>query len=157
MIEWKRQLIDAVGTPRAAAIVLLGFSALLAATWKQLVQSLYISMSGREWLIKTSVFLALAFLTGIVPLVHWIAGSRVVMAALWTALPWIAALLVCFKITAAAWIAMRLRDNRLLSDRTLLIGAACWDVIVFALCGLLAWIVPTLLMPTYFLVLIAVL
>jgi hypothetical protein len=57
VIEWNRQLIEAVGTPRAAAIVLLGVSALLAATWKQLVQSLYISMSGREWIIKSSVFL----------------------------------------------------------------------------------------------------
>ena len=157
VIEWKRQLIEAVGTPRAVAVVLLGFAALLAATWKQLVQSLYISMSGREWIVKSSVFLALAFLTVIVPLAHWIVGSRVVMAALWTALPWMAALLVCFKISAAAWIAMRLRDNRLLSDRTLLIGAACWDVIVFALYGLLVWLVPTVLLPTYFLALLAVL
>ena len=157
VIDWKRQLIEAVRTPRAAAIVLLGVLALLAATWKQLVQGLYISMSGREWIVKSSVFLALAFLTGIVPLAHWIVGSRVVMAALWTALPWIAALLVCFKITAAAWIAMRLHDNRLLSDRTLLIGAACWDVIVFALYGVLVWLVPRVLLPAYFLALIAVL
>src|SRR5207244_12163804 len=85
VIEWNRQLIEAVGTPRAAAIVLLGFSALMAATWKQLVQSLYISMSGREWIVKASVFLALAFLTGIVPLAHWIVGNKVAMAALWTA------------------------------------------------------------------------
>jgi hypothetical protein len=157
VIEWKRQLIQAVGTPRAVVIVLLGFSALLAATWKQLIQSLYISMSGREWIIKSSVFLALAFLAVMVPLAHWIVGNRVVMAALWTVLPWIAAVLVCFKISAAAWIAMRLHDNRLLSDRTLLIGAACWDVIVFALYGLLVWLVPTLLVPTYLLALIAVL
>src|SRR5204863_8792854 len=127
VIDWKSQLIGAVGASRAAAIILLGILALLAATWKQLVQSLYISMSGREWIIKSGLFLALAFVTGIVPLAHWIVGNKVVMAALWTALPWIAALLVCFKISAAAWIAMRLRDARLLSDRTLLIGAACWD------------------------------
>jgi hypothetical protein len=155
--EWKRQLIQAVGAPRAAVIVLLGLLALLAATWKQLVQSLYISMSGRGWIIKSSVFLALSFLAVIVPLAHWIVGNRVVMAALWTALPWIAALLVCLKISAAAWIAMRLHDKRLLSDRALLIGAACWDGIVFALYGLLLWLVPTLLLPAYLLALIAVL
>src|SRR6185369_4397418 len=91
VIEWKRQLIEAVGTPRAVAMALLGFSALLAATWKQLVQSLYISTTGREWIIKSSVFLALAFLTFIVPLAHWIVGNRAVMAALWTALPLVAA------------------------------------------------------------------
>jgi len=157
VIEWKRQLIEAVGKPRAVAIVLLLFAALLAATWKQLVRSLYISMSGREWIIKSSALLALSILAVIVPLAHWIVGNRVVMAALWTALPWIAGLLVGFKTAAAAWIAMRLRDNRLLSDRTLLIGAACWNVIVLALYSLLVWIVPTLLLPAYLLALIAIL
>lgn len=157
VIEWKRQLIEAVGTPRAVAIVLLGLGALVAATWKQLVQSLYISMSGREWIIKSKALLALSLLAVIVPLAHSIAGNKVVMAALWTASPWIAALLVGFKTGAAAWIAMRLHDNRLLSDRTLLIGAACWNVIVLALYGLLVWIVPTLLLPAYLLALIAIL
>jgi hypothetical protein len=157
VIEWKRQLIEAVGTPRAVAILLLGVSALLAATWKQLVQSLYISMSGREWIIKSSVFLTLALLAVIVPLAHGIAGNKVVMAAMWTALPRVAALLVGFKMSAAAWIAMRLHGSRLLSDRALVLGAACWDVVVFALYGLLLWLVPTLLVPAYLLALLAVL
>ena len=52
---------------------------------------------------------------------------------------------------------MRLHDSRLLSDRTLLIGAACWDVAVFALYGLLVWLVPTLLFPRYLLVFLAIL
>ena len=87
VIEWTRHLIEVVGTPRAIAIVLLGFSALLASTWKQLVQSLYIGMSGREWVVKASVFVALSFLAIIVPLAHWVIGNRVVMAALWNAFP----------------------------------------------------------------------
>ncbi len=157
VIEWTRHLIEVVGTPRAIAIVLLGFTGLLASTWKQLVKSLYIGMSGREWVVKASVFVALSFLAIIVPLAHWVISNRVVMAALWNAIPWIAAVLVCFKISAAAWIAMRLHDSRLLSDRTLVIGAVCWDVIVFALYGLLAWIVPAMLIRSYFLALVAIL
>jgi hypothetical protein len=157
VIEWTRHLIEVVGTPRAVVIVLLGFTGLLASTWKQLVKSLYIGMSGREWVVKASVFVALSFLAIIVPLAHWVISNRVVMAALWNALPWIAAVLVCFKISAAAWIAMRLHDSRLLSDRTLVIGAACWDVIVLGLYGLLAWIVPALLIRSYLLALVAIL
>jgi hypothetical protein len=114
-------------------------------------------MSGRDWIVKASVFVALLFLSIIVPLAHWIIRSRVVMAALWNTFPWIAAVLVCFKLTAAFWIAMRLRDRRLLSDRTLIIAAVCWDVVVFALYGLLAWIFPALLFRGYFLALVAIL
>ena len=157
VIEWTRQLTDAVGTPRAIAIVLLGFSALMASTWKQLVQSLYIGLSGREWVVKTSVFLALSFLATIGPLALWIVRNRGVMAALWNAFPSILAVLVCVKLSAAAWIAIRLRDRRLLSDRTLVIGAACWDGIVFALYGLLAWILPALLIRRSLLALVAIL
>lgn len=157
VIEWTRHLVEAAGMPRAVAIVLLGFSALLLSTWKQLVQSLYIGLSGREWVVKASVFLALSFLAAIGPLALWIIRNRDVTAALWNAFPSILAVLVCVKLSAAAWIAIRLRDSRLLSDRTLVIGAACWDVIVFALYGLLAWILPALLIRRSLLVLVAIL
>ncbi len=49
------------------------------------------------------------------------------------------------RAVSAAWIALRLRDRRLASDRTLVLGALCWDVAVLALYGLLLWLLPTLL------------
>jgi hypothetical protein len=155
--EWTRHLIEAAGPPRAIAIVLLGLAGLLVSTWKQLVQGLYIGVSGREWAVKASVFLTLSFLAVVLPLGHWALRRRGVMAALWNALPWIAAVLVCVKISTAAWIAMRLQGSRLLRGRTLVLGAVCWDVAVFALYGLLMWIVPTLLVRPYFLALVAIL
>src|SRR5207245_6769329 len=96
---------------------------LLASTWKQLVQSLYIGMSGREWVVKASVFVALAFLAVVLPLAVWISRSRYAMAVLWNNFALIAAVLVCFKLSAAVWIAMRLHDKRLLTDRPVIIGA----------------------------------
>lgn len=157
VLDWAHQLLDAVGTPRTIVIVLLGFAALLASTWKQLVQSMYIGMSGREWIVKGSAFLALSILAIVVPVAQWIISSRVVMAVLWNTFPWILAVLVCLKISAAAWIAMRLHDSRLLSDRALVIGVVCWDVAVFALYGLLVWLLPALLFRGYFLALVAIL
>ena len=79
------------------------------------------------------------------------------MAALWNILPLILAVLACFKISAAAWIAMRLHSSRLLSDRALVAGAVCWDVLVFALYALLVWIFPALLVRHYVLALVAIL
>ncbi len=154
VIERASQGVKAVGTLRAIVIVLLGFSGLLASTWKQLVQNLYIGLSGREWVIKSSVFLALSFLAIIGPIAQWIVNNGGVQAALWDALPWIPAVLVCFKMSAAAWIAILLYRSRLLSDRTLVTGAACWLVAVLALYSLLAWLVST---PHYFLALVAIL
>ena len=157
VIERALQAIKVFGTPRAVAIVLLGFAALLAATWKQLVHGLYIGMSGRAWVVKTSVFVTLSLLAVIGPLGVWIHSNRYAMAALWNALPWIAVVLVCCKISAAAWVALRLHDTRLLSGRTLVIGAACWDLLVFALYGLLAWLLPAMIFRGYFLALVAIL
>ena len=157
VIERARQGIEFVGTVHAIAIVLLGFSWLFASTWRHLVQSLCIGLTGREWLIKASVLLALVFLVAIGPIIEWIITSQSARVALFDALPWIPVVLVCLKISAAAWIAIRLRDSRLLSDRTLVTGAACWLVAVLALYAVLAWFVSTPLVPRYLLGAVAIL
>ncbi|MDB6035877.1 MAG: hypothetical protein JWM16_6215, partial [Verrucomicrobiales bacterium] len=157
VMERAHRLVEVMGMPRAFAIVLLALAALFASTWKQLVQSLYIGMSGREWVVKGSVFVALTFLAVVLPLAVWMSGNRKALAVLFTNFALIAAVLVCFKLSAAVWIAVRLHDKRLVSGRTLVIGAVCWDVAVFALYGLLVWIVPLVLIANYVLALVAIL
>ena len=158
VIERARQVIEVVGTPRAIAIVLLGFSALLASTWKQLVQSLYIGLTGREWLIKASVLLALSFLVVVGPSRTWIVDEPGGAGRVVDALPWIPAVLVCLKMSAAAWIAMRLHDSRLLSDRTLrrrrgLLAVSPCSLSTACSCGSS----PRRFVPRYLLVLVAIL
>jgi hypothetical protein len=157
VIERASRGIEAVGTPRAIVIAILGFSGLLVSTWNQLVQSLYIGLTGREWLIKSSLFLTLSFLVVIGPLIEWIHDNRDVQAALWDAWPWIPFVLVGLKMSAAAWIATRLCRSRLLSDRALVTGAACWLVAVLALYGVLVWFASTPFIPRYLLASIAIL
>ena len=155
--DWLRELIKVVGVPRAIAIVMLGLALLFASTWKQLVQSLFIGMTGREWLIKTVAIGALTLLGVIVPVAHWALGQVVIKAKLWVALPWILWTLVVLKLVAAAWVAIRLHDCGLVSDRTLLAGAVCWDLVVFALYALLAWITPAVIFRRDMLALLAIL
>ena len=157
VIQRARSLSEAVGKPRVVVILLLVLSGLILSTWKQLVQSLYIGLSGREWLIRANAFLLLAFLVVIGPIADWIIENGDVQAALWDALPLILAILVGVKMSAASWIAIRLYRSRLLSDRTLVTGAACWLVIVLALYGVLVWLLSTPLFPRYVLALIAIL
>ena len=157
VVERARQGVDVVGTPRAIVIVLLVVAGLVASTWTQLVQSLYIGLTGREWAVKSNVFVTLSFLAVLGPLLHWIIDNGNVQAVLWDAIPSILAVLVGFKMSAAAWIAVRLYDSRLLSDRTLLTGAASWCVAVLVLYGVLAWILSVPFLPRYLPALIAIL
>ncbi len=157
VIERARRLVETVGAPRATAFALLVVAALMASTWKHLVQSLYIGLTGRDWVVKASVFLTLFFLTVLALIGVWIDEDRNMRAVLWDALPWILVVLVSGKMFAAAWVATRLYRSRVISDRTLVTGAASWCVGVLALYGLLGWLVSGPLPPRYFLLLIAIL
>ncbi|MES1240424.1 MAG: PHB depolymerase family esterase [Acidobacteriota bacterium] len=156
VIERTIQWIEAEGTLRAAAIVLLVFLGLFGLTWRQLVQNLYLGLTGRERVVKSGVLFVLACLAVFGPIAGWILALYG-MALATKALPWIAAALIGLKLSAAASIATRLRRQRLLDDRTLVAAAAGWLVAVLALYGLLAWLVTTPLIPRYFLALVAVL
>ncbi len=52
VIERARDLRDLIGLPRAIAVTVLAVLALVATTWKRLVTSLYIGLSGRPWLVQ---------------------------------------------------------------------------------------------------------
>ncbi|MDQ6871987.1 MAG: hypothetical protein M3037_08225 [Gemmatimonadota bacterium] len=153
--RWHR-FSQVVGTPRAVVAMVLILSGCIASTWKQLVQSLYIGLTGREAVIKGSVFLTLVFLFLIGPFAGWIVDSGR-LGEFWSALPLIFAVLVSLKMIAAVWIAARLYHGRLVSDRTFVTGAAFWCVAVLALYGVLVWLFGTPHIPHYLLMLLAIL
>jgi hypothetical protein len=157
VVERARAGIEVTGTLRGIAAVLFVFAALVASTWKHLVQSLCIGLTGREWLIKSSVLLALIAVVAAGPLADGIISNRAVQSAVWNGLPWILLVLVVFKTIAASWVAIRLYDSRLLRDRTLVAGAACWLATVLALYGVLEWFAASPLIPRYVLGAIAIL
>ncbi len=157
VIEWADRAVEIFGPPRALVIALLGFSGLVAATWKQLVQGMSIGLTGREWLVKSSVFLRLTLLIVILAVAEYVLDNRM-LARLWDASAWILAAMVVVKMSAAAWVATRLIRERLLSDRVLVTSAVCWLVAVLALYALLEWILALpLSMPRYHLALVAIL
>jgi hypothetical protein len=137
-------------------LLLLILAACIASTWKQLVQSLYIGLTGRASLIQGSVLLVLGFFFVFGPFAEWIIDSGRV-GEVWSALPLIFAILVGVKMIAVVWIAVRLYHDRLLSDRALVIGSACWCVAVFALYSILVWLLGTPHVPRYVLMLVAIL
>jgi hypothetical protein len=157
VVERARAGIEVTGALRGIVAVLFMFAALFASTWKYLVQSLCIGLTGREWLIRSSVLLVLIALVAAGPLADEVITNRTVQAAIWNGLPWILVVLVLFKMIAASWVAIRLYDSRLLSDRMLVTGAACWLVTVLVLYGVLEWFAASPTIPRYFLGAIAIL
>lgn len=157
VVERLRALGELTGTVRAAAIVLLLIAASIGSTWKHLVQSLCIGLSGRAWLSRSSVVLAMMALTAAGPFADALIRNDAFQSVIWNGLPWIFAGLVTFKLIAASWVAIRLYDSKLLSERALVSGAGCWLVAVLALYGVLVWSADSPLFPRYFLGGIAIL
>jgi hypothetical protein len=131
VIERVGRLAEVFGTARTVVILLLIAAGLIVMTWKLLVQSLYVGLTGRPWIIRSSGLVVLLFFIFIGPVVQWIADDRRVAARLWNALPGILAGLVAVKV--------------------------CWVVAVLALYGTLAWLFFVPLMPRYLLGLLAIL
>ncbi|MFL5481997.1 MAG: hypothetical protein ACJ8AK_07380 [Gemmatimonadaceae bacterium] len=145
-----------LGMARAVVLSLLILTGCVAATWTQLVQSLYIGLTGRASLIKASVFLAIGFFFLFGPFSQWIADSHR-FGEVWSALPLVFSILAALKMTAVVWIGQRLFRERLLNDRALVGGAAVWCVAVLVLYGVLAWLLDAPHIPHYLLMLIAIL
>jgi hypothetical protein len=156
VVERLQRIAAVTGTARVVVFLLLIAAGFAASTWKQLVQSLYIGLTGREWLIKGTVFGTLAVMSCLGPLVIWIVDTKRV-GAVWSALPIVFAVLVCLKMIAAVWIASRLYRERLVQDRALVIGAASWCAAVFALYGVLVWFFDSPHFPHYLLLLASIL
>jgi hypothetical protein len=142
-----RGLRDVVGTARTAVFLLLFLVLLVAMTWKRLVLSMHVGLSGRPWLVRLHFGVTLAFLVGLMillgPLGRRLRDNVDWQVAAWDALPWILGGLVILKLALAGWVFARLQGERLLTDRAIVRRAAWWTGCVFVLYGILAWMAST--------------
>jgi hypothetical protein len=157
VVKELRALFDLAGFLRGTALLAFLLVALVASTWKGLVQSLCIGLTGRMWLIRSSMLLVFTLLIASWPLLFAFARSEAAKFFVWDNLPWIVAGLVCAKLAAAAWIAVRLHAGRVVSDATLVTGAATWLAAVTALYAFLEWLAGAPIFPFYFVAGIAIL
>ena len=153
--RWHR-FTSIVGTPRAIVLLLLVLWGFIALTWTQLVQALYIGLTGRGAVIKGSVVLVLGFMLLFGPFAEWIMETGR-LGRIWSALPLIFAILTSLKMIAVVSIGVRLYDRRVLSDRALVSAAALWSMAVLTLYGTLVWLFDTPHIPHYVLMLVAIL
>ena len=157
IIRIVRDVDGALGHPRAIILGLLILAGLIASTWKLLVQGLYIAMSGRDWAVKGIAFATLALLTvGFLGL-GWMFESRYRTAVALNTIPWLMAVFVALKLLLAMRVMQRGAARGLFTRTQLILGAITWDACVFAIYGVLALILPDILVRRYFLLLVAML
>ena len=158
VIERAQELRDFIGLPRALAVAILAVLALVAITWKRLVTSLYIGLSGRPWMARVHIGATLLLLVAAIPFVQWIGSNTAsIVVRILDAVPVAAAVLVALKMSAAAWIMIRLDRSRLIEPRALLVTAAAGLAAVLALYAVFAWMAETPVIPRYALLLLAIL
>ncbi|HEV7428551.1 MAG TPA: hypothetical protein VGQ46_19515 [Thermoanaerobaculia bacterium] len=157
ILKITRNVDVALGRPRAIVLGLLILAGLVVSTWKQLVQGLYIAMSGREWAVKGIAFATLALLTLGFLALGWILDSRYRIALAVSAIPWLLAAFVPIKLLLAMRVLQRGAARGLFTRTQLIFGAIAWDACVFAVYGVLALILPAILVRRYFLLLVAML
>jgi len=157
VVERLRTGSEVTGTLRMIAVVVVLLVALVASTWKHLVQSMCVGLSGRDWLIKGSVLAGLIALLALWPFTDEVLRNMKVQGVVWNALPWILAAMVLMKMIAGGWVAIRLYDSRLLNDGALVAGAAAWLFAVVAMYGVLVWFADSPAIPRYLLGAVAIL
>ncbi len=148
---------DAFGRPRAIILGILILAGLVGSTWKQLVQGLYIAMSGRDWAVKGIAFATLVLVTFGFLALGWILDSRSRVALALNAIPWLMAAFVALKLVLAMRVMQRGAERGLFSREQLIFGAIAWDASVLAVYGVLALILPEILVRRSLLLLVAML
>jgi hypothetical protein len=143
-----------VGTRRATVFGALVFATLVLTTWRQMVQSLYLGLTGRTRLIRGSALAMLLLLVVIGPFLDW-AWSTDLRAWFWVALYWTLGVIVAARTALGCWTLTRLQRDGLVSDRALVVGAAGWLAAVIALYGVLLWFFATPYVPRFLLLMIA--
>lgn len=152
-----RNVDAALGRPRAIILGLLILAGLVGSTWKQLVQGLYIAMSGRDWAVKGIAFATLALVTAGFLALGWILDSRYRIALALNAIPWLMAAFVALKLVFAMRVMQHGVERGLFTRRQLVFAAIVWDLCVLAVYGVMALILPDILFRRYFLLLVAIL
>lgn len=133
---------QAAGIARAAAITLLLGGASLALTWLQLVVSLWLGLTGREWVVNTVTFSFLG-----VMFVGGLCGFWVYLHPEWqpramALLPWAMHTAVVAKLILAANVILALVQSRLITLPTAVGLVGLWCVIIAGLLGAAVWLAP---------------
>ncbi len=127
---------------KAWTLLFLSPFVLFLMTWKNLVEGLWVGLTGRTWVgyVLGLVWTAAWLLLGLVGAgLYYYPQYR---EYAWVVIPWLAGLALLAKATAAVWVVRALHRRRLLGAQRLAYLVVLWILAVGCLFGLTQWVLP---------------
>jgi hypothetical protein len=150
---WWRQAIERHHPARMGAAIAAVAMLLVVWTWKRQVDKLYFGLTGRPW-VATSIALMWfpgAIFLGVTGV--WLYRRPDTHETVLAALPRLLGVLLLGRLLVAAWALRRVLRQGLLKPRTVGRWLTGWLVVASLLFLLLAWAIPTEIVPAHYLAL----
>ncbi len=138
---------SSAGTWKAVGFPILVLSLLMLFTWKTMVETLWIVLTGRKWVEMSFNFAVAGLIFVSVGIGLWIGFHPEWHAAALAAIPWFMGLLLVIKLAAAIFVVVGLLHWRLTTAGGVALMTAMWLAVVFALCALALGLLPAELAP----------
>ena len=135
-----------------AQIAIGGFASvalLVLWTWKRMVDSLLLGLTGRKWVIQGTIFVGLALIAGLAAFAGWVANHPDTHETMRRLLPWLVGLCVCCRLALAGLAMRRLLRGNFVHGKTIVRWVIVWLTLAVMFTGIIAWIVPSKLVPLY--------
>jgi hypothetical protein len=124
------------------ARLFFGFGGLLLLTWKNLVESLYVGLTGRGWVITGNSFFWFVLSAALGSFGAWLYYHPAYHETFFAALPWLLGAAVPLKLLVAALMCRAARRRGLVSRGALVRLLSLWLLVAAGLVVLLCWLVP---------------
>jgi hypothetical protein len=141
LARWAGLLIETQGV-KGAVLLLLVVLGLVALTWKEFVNQLWVGLTGRWWVVVSLSAALPVGATAVALVTQLVAPRPEAQARLLAAVPRVIALALPVKLAAGLLIARALWRRGLVPPRTLTRFAVAWVLAAAGLFGLAVWLVP---------------
>ncbi|MGA2255394.1 MAG: hypothetical protein ABSG53_12080 [Thermoguttaceae bacterium] len=128
---------------RVVGLPLLTLALLATVTWKTIVESLWIGLTGRDWVARANLCGIVVALFGATSLGYWIHFHPELQPTAWAVLPCIVGLFILCKLLAAACVIRSLGRLRLIGKSTVATMIVAWSLIVCGLYLAAYWLIPS--------------
>jgi hypothetical protein len=127
---------------KAVGIPILVLALLVLLTWKNMVENLWINLTGRAWVGGVYTWVGIVLVLAAIGAGLWIYFHPGLHAAAWAAVPWLIGVLVALKLCIAVSIVRGLDRCQLMGRPAIAAILAAWGLTAIAFSALALWLVP---------------
>jgi hypothetical protein len=149
VMGWWRHAQQEVSAFKIVAGLLAAAILLVGCTWKRLVDSLFLGLTGRKWIIQGALPVGMVMFIGLALVATWVSKQPEILDHVLALLPWLLGLLIACRLCVAGLALREGLRRRVLEPRTAVRWVTAWICIAATLVGLLVYAVPPERVPAY--------